>query len=63
MSEEMYSERQIRSAVHDVASKYGRWNQKLEYRDIALVENVLMTFEMYLFNGDIQVKDLEELDE
>jgi len=60
MKEKMYSERNIRKAVEMTAMKYHNLYEKLSFNDMALIENVLMNFEMFLFNGDIKPEDLGE---
>ena len=58
---EYYHEAEIRDAVFKTGKKYRHLIQShdMELKDALLLENVLMTFEMYLFNGDIQKEDVE----
>ena len=62
MSEKLYSEANIRKAVYKTAMKYHNLIDKMDFKDMTIVENVLMNFEMFLFNGDIQAEDLEDLE-
>ena len=53
MTEKYYSESDIRKAVWETSRKYQRWFDKMDFKDIAIVENVLMNFEMNLFCGEV----------
>ena len=57
-NERVYSEDSIRRAVELTAMKYHNLSEKMSFNDMAIVENVLMNFEMFLFNGDIKAEDL-----
>jgi hypothetical protein len=54
----LYSEKNIRKAVEMTAFKYHNLSEKMSFSEMAIVENVLMTFEMFLFNGDIRPEDI-----
>ena len=58
---EYYYEEEIRDAVLKTGKKYRHLIQshEMELKEALLLENVLMTFEMYFFNGDIQKEDVE----
>ena len=60
MSEKQYSEKEIRKAVWELNKKYQNWIEKMDFHDMLLIENVLMNFEMILFNGDVQSEELME---
>ena len=59
MTEKYYSESDIRKAVLKTSQKYERLFDKMDFKDITIVENVLMNFEMNLFCGEICKGDLE----
>lgn len=54
----VYSEESVRKAVEMTASKYLNSSAPMSFNEMAIVENVLMTFEMFLFNGYIKEEDL-----
>ena len=53
-----YSEKSVRKAVEMTASKYLDSSAPMSFNEMVIVENVLMTFEMFLFNGYIKEEDL-----
>lgn len=57
--ERVYSESQIRDAVKQVMVKYQGQLDKMSFSDMVTVENVLMTFEMFLFVGWVKPEDFE----
>lgn len=58
MTEKQYSEKEIRDAIWKLNKKYQNYVSIMDFHDLLLIENLLMNFEMILFNGD--VKELEE---
>lgn len=49
-----YNEKEIRDAVYETAQKYQECIGAMSFHDMLLIENVLMNFEMRLFNGDVR---------
>ena len=52
--EKYYSETAIRDAVWETNKKYRDCMSIMSFHDMILIENVLMNFEMRLFNGDVR---------